>query len=58
MIEVGDYVNGAYVTDVYLEGTRHYIKLRELEHIRIYGSYVEEIVTHEQFEAMEYKVEE
>ena len=56
LIEVGDYVNGYKVRDVYLEGERHYIKLNGLEHARIYDDDIKSIVTHEQFNSIKYEV--
>ena len=57
LIEVGDYVNGYRVRCVYLEGKKHYIKLENFD-LRVYDKEIKSIVTHEQFEAMKYKVEE
>lgn len=56
LIEVGDYVNGWKVRDVYLEGERHYLKLTGLEHARIYDDDIKSIVTHEQFNSIKYEV--
>lgn len=56
VIEVGDYVNGWKVRDVYLEGERHYLKLTGLEHARIYDDDIKSIVTHESFNSIKYEV--
>lgn len=56
LIEVGDYVNGWKVRDVYLEGERHYLKLTGLEHARIYDDDIKSIVTHESFNSIKYEV--
>lgn len=55
LIEDGDYVNGYYVRATYLEGPIKYIKLDNNSGIRTYEEDIKSILTHEQFEANEYK---
>ena len=55
IIEVGDYVNGAYVRATYLDGETHYIKLNYSD-TRVYDYMIESIVTKEQFSYMEYRL--
>lgn len=62
LVKVGDFVNGHLVVNLYLKGTTKYIKLdnayKDGKGIRTYEEDIKSIVTHEQFESMEYKVEE
>lgn len=57
LIEVGDYVNGKYVFDVFEKDGKKYLKVDCM-----YGYYSEdeigEVVTHEQFENMVYRLED
>lgn len=61
LIEKGDYVNGKKVIDVidgFVNGT---MEIELSNHRKIYRTHIEDIksiVTHEQFESIEYKVEE
>lgn len=55
-IKVGEYVNGYYVRATYLEGPIKYIKLDNNSGIRTYEEDIKSILTHEQFEANEYKI--
>lgn len=63
LIEVGDYVNGYLVTDVYKPDGNEVFRI-EIErdtlkgHIIDKSSQIKSIVTKEQFEQMTYKVEE
>lgn len=62
LIEVGDYVNGYLVTDVYKPDGNKVFRI-EIErdtlkgHIIDKSSQIKSIITKEQFESMEYKVE-
>lgn len=57
LIEVGDYVNGKYVFDVFEKDGKKYLKVDCM-----YGYYSEdeigEVVTHEQFKNMVYRLED
>ena len=55
LIEAGDYVNGKYVKKInqYKDGKSIIALIRIIE-----GQDIKSIVTHEQFESIEYKVEE
>ena len=59
LIEVGDYVNGHKVRAVYLDGNTPYIKLgpKDKEGTRIYEKDIKSVLTHEQFESMQYNLE-
>lgn len=68
LIEVGDYVNGCKIIELatnidgkvlYLEtDITEFDNLYACGHINIYEKDIKSIVTHEQFESMEYKVVE
>lgn len=59
LIEVGDYVNGEFITEVirYKNGNVEHIEFGEFGH-EIKNKDIKTIVTKEQFSQMEYKVEE
>ena len=63
LIKVGDYVNNSRVEDVYLEGTRKYIKLENRDKTKIfenrtYNEDIEDVVTKEYFSKGKFIVKE
>lgn len=57
MLKYGDYVNGSRVIEIFLDGERAYLKI-EGNSKRIYNEDIKNVVTHEEFENIKYKVGE
>lgn len=57
LVEAKDLVNGYKVDAVYLDGARQYLSTISPYGVRIYAEDIKTVLTHEQIEQNEYKVE-
>ena len=62
LIEVGDYVNGVYISDKYIDAFQEWVVKRECDDdyysIAFKNRDIETVVTKEKFEQMKYRVED